>query len=189
MVLSKNNGYCNFNPRPPWGGRRTSEPFKHRQNIYFNPRPPWGGRPTQTPYMPAILSISIHALRGEGDALVRGLMDAIPISIHALRGEGDKRELSGLAVDRHFNPRPPWGGRRRPPCNFEKGVIISIHALRGEGDNYFFDYDCSERIISIHALRGEGDSFARPGQTKISLFQSTPSVGRATTYNNKQPRN
>ena len=32
-----------FNPRPPWGGRRALK-FARRQQSYFNPRPPWGGR-------------------------------------------------------------------------------------------------------------------------------------------------
>ena len=33
------------------------------------------------------------------------------ISIHALRGEGDVFALSRYNHLRHFNPRPPWGGR------------------------------------------------------------------------------
>ena len=35
-------------------------------------------------------------------------------------------------------------------------------------------------IISIHALRGEGDNINARGYVKGFLFQSTPSVGRAT---------
>ena len=79
----------------------------------------------------------------------------------------------------NFNPRPPWGGR----------LFIVPHADR-------------RRDISIHALRGEGDpaarSAAKPAQNfnprppwggrrlpvdylhQFVLFQSTPSVGRAT---------
>ncbi len=33
----------------------------------FNPRPPWGGRPACGATMSRVSSISIHALRGEGD--------------------------------------------------------------------------------------------------------------------------
>ena len=33
----------NFNPRPPWGGRRQSLTLS-ALTIDFNPRPPWGGR-------------------------------------------------------------------------------------------------------------------------------------------------
>ena len=35
-------------------------------------------------------------------------------------------------------------------------------------------------IISIHALRGEGDPLPYCWDTSITLFLSTPSVGRAT---------
>ena len=36
-------------------------------------------------------------------------------------------------------------------------------------------------IISIHALRGEGDRLAKLRFLRTITFQSTPSVGRATT--------
>ena len=58
-------------------------------------------------------------------------------------------------------------------------LMISIHALRGEGDNPV----CLSRIrktISIHALRGEGDLHQSAKRKCHALFQSTPSVGRAT---------
>ena len=58
--------------------------------------------------------ISIHALRGEGDTRMTSQeqKDEI-ISIHALRGEGDLPYPALLPGTSHFNPRPPWGGRRR----------------------------------------------------------------------------
>ena len=58
------------------------------------------------------MMISIHALRGEGDAF--SLLEFVPlydISIHALRGEGD----TNSKLTRRY-------------------IFISIHALRGEGD-------------------------------------------------------
>ncbi len=80
------------------------------------------------------------------------------ISIHALRGEGDdiQRPHSRFHI-RHFNPRPPWGGRRYNEIAVEDWSGISIHALRGEGD-----------AISAHTL------------IPLLIFQSTPSVRRAT---------
>ena len=57
------------------------------------------------------------------------------ISIHALRGEGDATFDDAKAAAEYFNPRPPWGGRlqrRRHRSVFRR---ISIHALRGEGDS------------------------------------------------------
>ena len=61
--------YLNFNPRPPWGGRLLLFEVFHRF-FNFNPRPPWGGRPSAHLLYPALLPISIHALRGEGDYFV-----------------------------------------------------------------------------------------------------------------------
>ena len=56
------------------------------------------------------------------------------ISIHALRGEGDARASLGRVSYLYFNPRPPWGGRHCLDTLAASGKIISIHALRGEGD-------------------------------------------------------
>ena len=102
------------------------------------------------------IRISIHALRGEGDRRARALGLRLAISIHALRGEGDRAGLYfDLAAD-NFNPRPPWGGR--PPYRWMSTSTrpISIHALRGEGDRHAREV-AVEDGISIHALRGEGD--------------------------------
>ena len=65
-------------------------------------------------YQQGLATISIHALREEGDlvAVIRpGLL--VAISIHALREEGDQGQLSaGLADSLYFYPRPPRGGRQ-----------------------------------------------------------------------------
>ena len=84
-------------------------------------------------------------------------MRDIIISIHALRGEGDHNIQCGYSSNMHFNPRPPWGGRRGEETRGRRGRDISIHALRGEGD---------ANIIKAGIMQ--------------SVFQSTPSVGRAT---------
>ena len=57
---------------------------------------------------------------------------------------------------------------------------ISIHALRGEGDFFPLLIVILSSEISIHALRGEGDSLTDSANIKSLIFQSTPSVGRAT---------
>ena len=57
--------------------------------------------------------------------------------------------------------------------------VISIHALRGEGDQGAFGL-AVKRGISIHALRGEGDLAVATNKGWTVVFQSTPSVGRAT---------
>ena len=56
------------------------------------------------------------------------------ISIHALRGEGDHKRNKLLDELKNFNPRPPWGGRRKAAQADRLLRHISIHALRGEGD-------------------------------------------------------
>ena len=55
----------------------------------FYPRPPRGGRHNNTPFCSGMSSISIHALREEGDYLVAWHRIAMP----------------------YFYPRPPRGGR------------------------------------------------------------------------------
>ena len=126
--------------------------------IYFNPRPPWGGR--RIPKIAKRLErvISIHALRGEGDVEGSVLYAYGGISIHALRGEGDHK------------------GRL-----YRNSPHISIHALRGEGDD-------ADSIYSSHAFYFNprppwgGRQAALSGLPCHELtFQSTPSVGRATS--------
>ena len=84
------------------------------------------------------------------------------------------------AFIRYFNPRPPWGGRRWDAENHTLTGGISIHALRGEGDIQTA-INLSSNRISIHALRGEGDYPRSSTPNSRPPFQSTPSVGRATS--------
>ncbi len=118
-------------------------------------------------------SISIHALRVEGDRLDVALRETqllflstpsgwratlgtdelvcvLEISIHALRVEGDRRAVRV--------PRPL--------------LRISIHALRVEGDKLAAFLN-KMLEISIHALRVEGDLWA-PGPGDNSGFDFYP---------------
>ena len=172
--------FHDFNPRPPWGGRRfttlaktwdlsfQSTPSVGRATIdcddgavwlkNFNPRPPWGGRLRTCPLLPCPRA-TFQSTPSVGRAtIVQGYrFPNIIISIHALRGEGDEIVQ----------------GYRFP------NIIISIHALRGEGDKSN-TIEIQSIEISIHALRGEGDKILQVVKSLIFLFQSTPSVGRAT---------
>ena len=57
---------------------------------HFYPRPPRGGRRLRDRLRQLRITISIHALREEGDQVaVPCLVHAVVISIHALREEGD----------------------------------------------------------------------------------------------------
>ena len=213
----------NFNPRPPWGGRRRRA-VQNRWHMYFNPRPPWGGRqgnqksasphsvfqstpsvgratrsrrqcPTDRPYFnprppwggrpgadlnrrahrvfQSTPSVGRATLASSNNCNKSVLFQSTPsvgratprkreratnrhISIHALRGEGDVCSFISKQRYIYFNPRPPWGGR-----HIQATIYLSSN-------------------ISIHALRGEGDDFWIMSTVSASLFQSTPSVGRAT---------
>ena len=123
------------------------------------------------------------------------------ISIHALREEGDTSSVSLAAAAFYFYPRPPRGGRPIGVPGASMFKPISIHALREEGDRAAEILDPDHRI-SIHALREEGDGAAsmrfplrayfyprppRGGRRfveffigKLAEFLSTPSARRAT---------
>ena len=61
------------------------------------------------------ITISIHALREEGDPIATKKRNfAFSISIHALREEGDHCRPSCRPSLRNFYPRPPRGGRPSP---------------------------------------------------------------------------
>ena len=78
----------------------------------FYPRPPRGGR----------------------RSVCRKPLWRLTISIHALREEGDFTPVPSLSLRINFYPRPPRGGRLRVGGRAQSPAGISIHALREEGD-------------------------------------------------------
>ena len=125
-------------------------------------------------------SISIHALREEGDQKpdqADGEAKIFLSTPSARRATWQRNEPRRSTTD--FYPRPPRGGRRPYFFGAVGMTWISIHALREEGDEDRFypgrlDYDFYPRPprggrpaerqdadppaeISIHALREEGD--------------------------------
>ena len=133
--------------------------------------------------------ISIHTLRGEGD---------VPDGIHNGKGAVFQstpsvgRATEVLAYEYklkpYFNPHPPWGGRR---CLVHRvGDIdrnFNPHPPWG-GRRYVTSADRAVLVISIHTLRGEGDPDRRTVLICFLKFQSTPSVGRATTAESSSGR-
>ena len=167
----------------------------------FYPRPPRGGR--QSSYLSCfpLISISIHALREEGDFHSIPLRYHSSISIHALREEGDSAAWAGSdASDISIHALREEGDVEISDKTVQ--VPISIHALREEGDRAcgrsrhitcrFLSTPSARRAtsarsvvysvckISIHALREEGDSARIPREKSPLLFLSTPSARRAT---------
>ena len=82
----------------------------------------------------------------------------------------------------HFNPRPPWGGRRPRDCFGLTVHSISIHALRGEGDAITLMMVIIIVLFQSTPSVGRATSISCSLLACISVFQSTPSVGRATIY-------
>ena len=147
----------------------------------FYPRPPRGGRRQLEAFYLAAVTISIHALRGEGDRTKPTARTApkkflstpsagratapsdLPflhtkISIHALRGEGDRQVTgNGNIRSQYFYPRPPRGGRpsTRPQRSSSTSPYFYPRPPRGGRQRLPEQTGC--RAISIHALRGEGD--------------------------------
>ena len=151
------------------------------------------------------LSISIHALREEGDG--RGqvyfvnlfLFLSTPsarratfellivicynniISIHALREEGDRGSPVQISCLWHFYPRPPRGGRLHLSHDFAHACqFLSTPSARRATD-YFNSIYTAVAKISIHALREEGDVLSALIASASKVFLSTPSARRATS--------
>ena len=106
----------------------------HAGAGHFYPRPPRGGRHIHdfvSFCIPAFLSTP--SARRATRRSCTGYQGQ-SISIHALREEGDFSQYS-FPLDIHdFYPRPPRGGRPKDPDRVRAPWEISIHALREEGD-------------------------------------------------------
>ena len=124
----------NFYPRPPRGGRLHQKYCQSGRIGDFYPRPPRGGRHIRLIWRSvARLFLSTpSARRATGEAHGVGVL--ISISIHALREEGDHKYKHPSRNQGNFYPRPPRGGRPDKRWKFSRGKPISIHALREEGD-------------------------------------------------------
>ena len=84
------------------------------------------------------------------------------ISIHALREEGDERRGDSPAVEHHFYPRPPRGGRlSRFALTATTSLFLSTPSARRA--TLHTSCDSSQATISIHALREEGDLYLLTG--------------------------
>ena len=151
-----------------------------RHTLNFNPHPLWRGRQLVSHFYVSTFLISIHTLCEEGDIF----------------------PLNGFIIRVNFNPHPLWRGRHAlflsftPKFPFQSTPSvkratpypqqplfvfqISIHTLCEEGDDVARLAEDLE-TISIHTLCEEGDVFVLSWQLPSKLFQSTPSVKRATS--------
>ena len=124
-------------------------------------------------------SISIHALREEGDRPERRQGQGLQISIHALREEGDRHWICNPASQHHFYPRPPRGGRPAAGnATTTDSVFLSTPSARRA--TIAVCPTTGQISISIHALREEGDAASFAAPLLRIVFLSTPSARRAT---------
>ena len=173
--------------------------------MHFYPRPPRGGRPAPCGAYCRPQSISIHALREEGDKGADRLQGpADPISIHALREEGDSACLpsksrqpeflstpsarratcgSGISAPTpdNFYPRPPRGGRRGMPDNYKgPAQFLSTPSARRATCRFRPGRRASSNFYP-RPPRG-GRRHASNRQPDALQFLSTPSARRATYW-------
>ena len=106
------NDNYNFNPRPPWGGRLLGFFMRTRLKIFQST--PSVGRATQNKIIASFTRPKFQSTPSVGRATSKdnARFRKKIISIHALRGEGDRCVSVPRRFNGHFNPRPPWGGRR-----------------------------------------------------------------------------
>ena len=147
----------------------------------FYPRPPGGGRPmTLSHGLRSLIFLSTPSgWRATRIKVCAGCITTI--SIHALRVEGDPRCWPFMLRNCAKFLSTPSGWRAtafKTPKQYN--LFISIHALRVEGDRLRRGSATATRMISIHALRVEGDGIVRVSGASIQEFLSTPSGWRAT---------
>ena len=125
-----------FNPRPPRGGRRscrtgamsarrfqstppargatTRSACRRRWALHFNPRPPRGGRLVETRN-----GWNMDGFQSTPPARGATLRALLPIrhkgfqSTPPARGATHAHAGLGIMLQKHFNPRPPRGGRQQ----------------------------------------------------------------------------
>ena len=153
--------------------------LKSSDRGYFYPRPPRGGRLFDFAHVYSPLQFLSTPSARRATQPLRTHRHHLSISIHALREEGDFAHLLRFLASNYFYPRPPRGGRPVSVDRDRISLTISIHALREEGDparrkaplwkSAFLSTPSARRatgvvahevldvLISIHALREEGD--------------------------------
>ena len=143
-----------FNPRSPWGERRVdilaaddslmisihaprggsdgSCPSFRAAIRNFNPRSPWGERPECCTFV-SVEDVFQSTLPVGGATSVPSLSDGwIRISIHAPRGGSDMPRLCHAAQRHYFNPRSPWGERRKSSEKHPGGHYFNPRSPWGE---------------------------------------------------------
>ena len=126
-------------------------------------------------------SISIHALRVEGDRLDVALRETQLLFLSTPSGwRATKSRTCSPRSMSYFYPRPPGGGRQLDGASKGYGAAISIHALRVEGDGTMMRFFPSTNSHFYPRPPGGGRLVVATGQATVVAFLSTPSGWRAT---------
>ena len=127
-----------------------------------------------------VSSISIHALREEGDFIPAGDGVAIPaISIHALREEGDHELERGLLRFKLFLSTPSVR-RATLLLGADSAIAVFLSTPSVRRATRLCPAVDDRFQISIYALREEGDIKSINKYRRVQIFLSTPSARRAT---------
>ena len=164
-----------FYPRPPRGGRRRYAGKGVPQYRFLST--PSARRATYVAVTcRASGSISIHALREEGDypSFDKMIQKQKFLSTPSAR-RATLRDVR-FAVAEQFLSTPSARRATRPQRSPTTRRAISIHALREEGDDDFQSLVLI-RDISIHALREEGDQSSSSTSKICSYFYPRPPRG------------
>ena len=155
-------------------------------------------------------SVSTHALREEGDALMDsyGLElnqfqstpsarratapslftgDGNNISIHALREEGDSTSRTSCPVDSLFQSTPSARRATVFPCLTKKRTIYFNPRPPRGGRLLELGVHNTNYRISIHALREEGDAGLFPKPSRMKYFNPRPPRGGRPGAGNHHP--
>ena len=124
-------------------------------------------------------TISIHALREEGDVQLDFLMLQALISIHALREEGDLERANHIRRINLFLSTPSARRATFPHTGVRRRFLISIHALREEGDRMTSGWQHTAANFYPRPPRGGRRAGAAIFFSGLQ-FLSTPSARRAT---------
>ena len=147
----------------------------------FQSTPPARGATRHRYQSAALQPISIHAPREGGDRELISKRQELTISIHAPREGGDRHPLSTPSPTRHFNPRPPRGGR--PIC-----AAISL-TPQTEFQSTPPARGATPRVDDVFTKRwtkfqstppARGATLSSPPKTPPMQFQSTPPARGAT---------
>ena len=193
--------HSDFNPRAPYGARRTRHIFTITFTD-FNPRAPYGARPIITAFVIPWINFNPRApygarrRSGASPPASRSFQSTRPvwgattpqyiryytgkgISIHAPRMGRDLIIGADIAPPVYFNPRAPYGARLRDFARFRELFNFNPRAPYGARLNRRAGV-LTRGLISIHAPRMGRDVVNFAVRMRDELFQSTRPVWGAT---------